>query len=1086
MEKTNITEIITKYFKAVCDAYSLGNVESSYNAPIMALFTDIGCAARDLSGERKGQSGENIDIKLWHTEEEVTETEPFAGVEVKKVGGIDKRALSQIKIEADSYGNAILTDNIEWRFWRAGDTEMYTGLRIMELVDGKLVLREDNIELFFSLLEDFLLRDPAQIKSSTKLAEYMAMHARTIRSIISGILKDDGTGQPLLTDNQKKLPMFMELYGLYRRIKSDLRPLMNTREFADMYAQTIVYGLFIARYNDTTPDSFDRYEAIKYLQEESELLKQFFLHIAGSGRKHPTLEGVIDKLCSLYRICNISNLLERDEKKDTIIHFYEEFLTFYDPALRKSLGVFYTPVQAVQYLISFVDKILVKDFAIEGGLSNNEQITTKVPCAPYKITKNKWSDEMTISVPRVAILDPACGTGSFGAEIIKYIKNTYFSGARSVFYENYIQQENGLLSRLIGFEIMMTSYVVAHLKIRRTIDETLGHLPTTQLPTNIFLTNTLTPPMSDLERGEQLTLFDFSAAITEEAYNADTWKTRRPIKVIIGNPPYLAASTNPYDISAYKTETDGVTDFGEKKHWLNDDYVKFFRFSEQIIDKNKEGVLAFVSNNGYLDNPTFRGMRGSLLRTFDKIYIVNLHGSANKKETAPDGSKDENIFDIMQGVSLFIGVKKTKKTDWAKVYYTDIWGTREAKFEALAKGNLVFSQLKLDQKMAYFIPFGSNDKEAYDKGVSVAELFPVNVAGIVSGNDGASIAPTKAELIRRMDIVKNATEEKDIFDLWGRFSRGQTAEKIQNDVLSGGTITPISFRPFDSRWTYYSGNSCGWVLWPREKNTMGHLLAEPNCPIGANIGLVFCKTSRSFFSPFVSQNIIAHRLFSAMCEITYIAPLYLRSESGLTGESWTANLNDEAFNKLTQYLSEKPEPIEIFDYVYGILHDPVYCEKYEQYLCRDFPRVPIINKPEKKRDEGEFYVSEELYREYVSAGERLRKLHLMQIKAPAELALEPNTPDDMEVGAIKYKNGALQLNANKRITGISQEVWKYQIGGHQVLDKWFKEHKGEALTIDSFTHIENIVGALDETIKLREYLRGLHCEEDSTNQTHER
>ena len=160
--------------------------------------------------------------------------------------------------------------------------------------------------------------------------------------------------------------------------------------------------------------------------------------------------------------------------------------------------------------------------------------------------------------------------------------------------------------------------------------------------------------------------------------------------------------------------------------------------------------------------------------------------------------------------------------------------------------------------------------------------------------------------------------------------------------------------------------------------------------------------------------------------------------------------------------------------MYGILHDPVYCEKCEQYLCRDFPRVPIINTPEKERDEGEFYVSEELYREYVSAGERLRKLHLMQIKAPAELALEPNTPDDMEIGAIKYKNGVLQLNANKRITGISQEVWKYQIGGHQVLDKWFKEHKGEALTIDSFTHIENIVGALDETIRIREHLKGLH------------
>ncbi len=1074
MESVKSSDIISKYYRAVCDAYRLGNVESSYNAPIMELFISVGCAARDLSGERKGQTGENIDIKLWHSEEEVTETEPFAGVEVKKVGGIDKRALSQIKTEADRYGNAILTDNLEWRFWRAGDTEMYTGLRLIELVDGKLILKEENIELFISLVEDFLLRDPAQIKSSTKLAEYMAMHARTIRSIVSGILKDDGNGQPLVNDNQKRLPMFMELYGLYSRIKSDLRPLMTSREFADMYAQTIVYGLFIARYNDTTPDSFDRYEAIKFLQEESELLKQFFMHIAGSGRKHPTLEGVIDKLCSLYRICNISALLERDERKDTIIHFYEEFLMFYDPALRKSLGVFYTPVQAVQYLVSMVDKILVDDFGIDGGLSNNELITTKVPCSPYQVTKTKWSNEKSISVPRIAILDPACGTGSFGAEIIKYIKNKYFSGARSAFYENYIQQENGLLSRLIGFEIMMTSYVVAHLKIRRTIDETIGHMPAVQLPTNIFLTNTLAPPVSDLERGEQLSFFDFSAAITEEAYNADTWKSRRPIKIIIGNPPYLAASTNPYDISAYKTETDGVTDFGERKHWLNDDYVKFFRFSEQIINKNKDGVLAFVSNNGYLDNPTFRGMRGSLLRSFDKIYIVNLHGSANKKETAPDGSKDENIFDIMQGVSLFIGVKKTKKLDWAKVYYADIWGTREAKLDILAKGELAFTQLKIDPKMAYFIPFGNSDKEAYNKGVSLSELFPTNVTGIVSGNDGVAIAPTEAELTRRMSIVKNATDEKDIFELWGRFSRGQTTEKIQNDVLSDGKITPIAFRPFDSRWTYYSGNSCGWVLWPREKITMGHLLAEPTSPIGANIGLVFCKTSRTFFSPFVSQNIIAHRLFSAMCEITYIAPLYLHSELDITGENWNANLNDEAYNKLTQYLTVKPQPIEIFDYVYGILHDPSYCEKYEQYLCRDFPRVPVVNVPAEERNDDDFYVSENLFKEYVSVGARLRKLHLMQTKAPAELTLEPNTPDDMEIGAVKYKNGILCLNENKCITGISQDVWEYQIGGHQVLDKWFKEHKGEMLTIDSFTHIENVVGLLNETIKLRNCLRNLH------------
>ena len=222
------------------------------------------------------------------------------------------------------------------------------------------------------------------------------------------------------------------------------------------------------------------------------------------------------------------------------------------------------------------------------------------------------------------------------------------------------------------------------------------------------------------------------------------------------------------------------------------------------------------------------------------------------------------------------------------------------------------------------------------------------------------------------------------------------------------------------------------------------------------------------------MNIIAHRLFSALCEITYIAPLYLHFGSQITGEGWRADLYDDAFDRLTQYLLTKPTPIEVFDYVYGILHDPVYIERYEQYLCRDFPRVPIINEPEEKRDKGEFYVSEELYKEYVAVGKRLRELHLMQSKAPAELTLESDTSDDMEIGAVNYKNGVLQLNSSKRIVGISKDVWEYQIGGYQVLSKWFKEHKGEELTIDIFNHIENVVGVLSETIGLIEYLRKLH------------
>lgn len=1073
MEKKVYSAIINKYYKAVREVYELGNVESSYNPHIIQMFTDIGCIAQDLSGGRSGTSGENIDIKLWHSEDDVTKIEPFAGVEVKKINGIDKRALGQIVIEVETYGNAILTDNLIWKFWQAGDTKMYAEIELLEFKNGILLLKKENIDLFVSILEDFLLKNPAQIKSSSKLAEYMAIHARTIRSIVLGILGEDDNGQPLDNNYQWSLPMFQELYGLYNKIKSELSPSMNTKEFADMYAQTIVYGLFIARYKDTTLDTFDKYEAIGYLQDESELLKQFFIHIT-MGKMNPTLESVIDKLCELYKICDISFLLGRDEHKDTIVHFYEEFLTYYDPELRKSLGVFYTPNEAVHYLVNMVDELLINELNVDNGLSNNEYITTNVPCAPKEIKKGKWITEEEISVSSIAILDPACGTGSFGAEIIRCVKDKYFSGAKEAFYEDYIQDKNGLLSRVIGFEIMMTSYVVAHLKMRRMLNSTLGHTPYVQVPINIFLTNTLAPPMSDVERGKQLTLLDFSAAITDEAYHADTWKARRPIKVVIGNPPWLSTSSNPYDISSYKKETDGVTDLGEKKHLLNDDYVKFFHFAEQIIGKDDGGILAFVSNNGYLENPTFRGMRGSLLRTFDKIWIVNLHGSANKQETTPDGGKDENIFDIKVGVSLFIGVKKTDSKEWANVYYTDLWGTKDYKLNTLEKGGLDFTELTIDSKMAYFVPFGSDDKEYYDGGVSITELFPTNVTGVQSGKDKVALAPTRYELVRRMDIVKHSTTDEEIMELWGKFTAGQSAEKIKNDVLSDGVITQISYRPFDLRWTYYSGKSSGWLHRPREKSTMGHLLAKTTSPIGENIGLVFGRTSRPYFSPFVSKKIIAHRLFSAKCEITYVAPLYLVStdESGV--EIWKDNIDEMAYNKLTQYLLEKPSPIEVFDYVYGILHDPIYAEQYEQYLCRDFPRVPIINDKNIENEDGAFFVSTNLFYEYVSIGSKLRKLHLMESKYPIELTLEPNTSEDMEIGAIKYKKGVLQLNDNKQILGIPKEVWDYKIGGYKVLDKWFKEHKGDTLTIDSFTHIENIVGVLEETIKLKEHLRNLH------------
>ncbi|MCL2198512.1 MAG: hypothetical protein FWB80_06285 [Defluviitaleaceae bacterium] len=1074
-----MTQHIQEYFKAVCEAYRIGNIETSYNAPIMTLMSSFECIARDLSGGRGGQAGENPDIKIWCGGTEITETEPFAMIEVKKIGGIDSRAKTQAKKGAALFGYAILTDNTVWEFWRAGEDKMYGGVKLMEHVDGNLTLKKENVELFISLINDFLLQDPAQIRSSNKLAEYMALHANTIRNVITGILKENEDKLPFVDERQKGLPLFPELYGLFCRIKADLRPLLNTRSFADMYAQTIVYGLFIARYNDKTTAVFNRYEAIRKLQEESALLNRFFEHITNTGTKHPTLDAVIDKLCALYQICDISALLSCEKRGDTIVHFYEDFLTYYDPVLRKSLGVFYTPHQVVRYLVFMVDKLLVQDFGIVGGLSNNDQIQVTVPCERYEYQKSKhakkeWRDTKEITVPRVAILDPATGTGTFHAEIIKYIKETYFSGVRAAFYDDYIKDENGLLSRMIGFEIMMTSYAVAHLNIRRTVEETLGEVPDIQLPTNIFLTNTLAPPNSKFERGEQMSLFDFSAAITDEAYKADTWKARRPIKVIIGNPPYLMASTTPFNIEEYKTETDGVTTLKERNSkMLNDDYVKFFRFAEKIINDNSEGILAFVSNNGFLENQTFRGMRACLLRTFDKIFIINLHGSSDKKEVAPDGSKDENIFDIMRGISLFIGIKKSSNPDWAKVYYADLWGLRKNKFQILHDGEIIYKEISPDPKTAFLIPYGSDDQLIYEKGISISELFILRSAGASSGNDKVAIAPTKEELMRRVNVVKNATNEKQILELFGKFTRDQNAEKIQNDVLmNDGVVVPVTYRPFDTRWTFYTGKSGGWMDMPREKRTMGQLLAKKDTPLGKNIGLVFARCDspiNDFSMIFVSDTIIDNRSTSAQsASVPQIAPLYIRDEKS----GWIPNFGSGIVAKLTAHMTTPPPTIEIFDYIYGILHDPIYRKRFGEYLKRDFPRVPIINAP--KEGDYDFIVTEDMFRAYVTAGERLRKLHLMQEKVPAHIKIDPPTAVDLEIGAIKYKDGILHLNPSKRITGISEDVWNYRIGGYQVLDKWFKSHKGKTMRIDDFDHIATVVGLLAETIKIQSELAKLH------------
>lgn len=437
MEKVIDDKIIKNAMKIYCQEvnkyYKAGNIESSYNKPVIDLIQSFDCTAHDFSGARSGLNGENIDIKLWHTNEDINKMPPFGAIEVKKVDGVDGRARNQIIIESKKFGNVILTDNVYWMFYKSDSDKMYNGFQLLiKNENNEFEIDKSKVDLFIATIKDFVLEKPNEIRSSNRLAYYMSEYARTIKTIVFNILQ---------TDSSK--PMYNELYALYSRLKEELLPDLDIKTFSDMYAQTIVYGLFIARYNDKTTENFTRGEAIENLSKESHLLKQFFQHIATSEELHPTLDDSITKLCNLYALTDLKKLLDQYEKKDAIVHFYEDFLTYYDIEQKKEFGAYYTPIQVVDYIVNMVDKSLIDDFNIDKGLANNDTITINVKCQPYTERK-KVKNEKKIDVPKVAILDPACGTGTFGAEIIKYIKNKYFSNGNEIFYKDWLQEKNAI------------------------------------------------------------------------------------------------------------------------------------------------------------------------------------------------------------------------------------------------------------------------------------------------------------------------------------------------------------------------------------------------------------------------------------------------------------------------------------------------------------------------------------------------------------------------------------------------------------------------------------------------------------------
>lgn len=1021
--------MVNQYINQLLLELATGNaLEHSYRPALKALFESIDSTIKAVNEPSRSAYGAP-DFAFYKQKDASLS---LGYVETKDITvNLDTIEKSEQLKRYLGYANLILTNYLEFRFFRNG--EKYHTIRIARLDHSVIVPIEENYGLLLREIKTFLESTPETITNAPRLAKIMGGKAARIRDNVVSYLK---LAPPQGNDH---------LLRIYKIMQELLVHDLTNEKFADMYAQTLVYGLFVARYYDETPENFTRQEARDLIPASNPFLQQFFDHITGANFDK-RLAYIVDELCDVFAVSAVHEIIAKHYNlfgevvdKDPIIHFYEDFLKEYDHGLRKKMGAYYTPVAVVNFIIRAVDDILKNEFSLSQGLADTSKIERQV------IQQGTKAKEV---LHKVQILDPAVGTATFLNEIIKFIFQK-FKGQEGV-WKNYVEKE--LLSRLYGFELMMAPYTIAHLKLAMTLKETgIDHF---EKRLGVYLTNTLEEGIKT-----QDTLFGigFGESIAEESRQAAEIKSNKPIMIILGNPPYSGISSNETNyannlINKYKVEPGGRIKLKERKHWLNDDYVKFIGFAEKMISETGEGILAMITNNGYIDNPTFRGMRWHLAKTFDKIYVYDLHGNVNKHEVAPGGGKDENVFDIMQGVGIVLAIKTDKKNkgELGEIYHADLYGSRKYKFDELS-ATPKWQKLKLDSKMVYFVPKNTQGQDEYEKGFSVEELFLHSVTGIVTMGDNFIINESKEVIAER--VQKLARGEYTELQLNQEFGLGKNYAKFVIDnhtkiQFDSSKLVRINYRPFDNLWTYFDNR----VIWRWRENVMRHLIGHQN------ISLVIPRQAitNNYSHVQVSRFIVDAREQYSNKGIPLQIPLYLYHEDGTK----TSNLRREVVSEIEKRIG-KTLPEDIFDYIYAVLHSQAYREKYKEFLKIDFPRVPY------PRDKNSFNALVEL-------GGRLRKLHLMEDPDIESLITTYSVVGENMVEKVEYSADKVFINDSQYFGNVSKEAWNFYVGGYQPAQKWLKDRKGRRLTYDDIIYYQKIVKVLIQTEQLMIKIDGIN------------
>ena len=948
----------------------------------------------------------------------------------------------------DRYRNAldnlIITDYLDFWFYKNG--ELTIKIQIAKIENGVVIPVIENFSLFENNIKSFVTFVSQTITSPLKLAKMMAGKARLLESVIEkAILSEDES------DANNSLKEQLEIF------KATLIHDITPQSFADIYAQTIAYGMFAARLHDTTLQDFSRQEAVFLIPKSNPFLRGLFNYVSGA-ECDDRLIWIIDSLAEIFLATDIKKLLEGFLQKtgmnDPIIHFYETFLGEYNPALRKSRGVWYTPEAVVNFIVRACDEVLKDEFALSDGLSDETKIKIKVDDHDAGYTKTGQKRQKEIEVHKVQVLDPATGTGTFLAETIKFIKKDFWGGSWSSYVEEH------LIPRLNGFELLMASYAMAHLKLDLLLLET-GYKPSKeQKRFNVFLTNSL-------ESHHEHTGSLFASYLANESKAADRVKKEVPVMVVMGNPPYAVSSSNKNDwiqnlIADYKK------DLNEKNiQPLSDDYIKFIRYGQHYIEKNGEGILAYISNNSFIDGIIHRQMRKSLLECFDKIYILDLHGNAKKKEVSPDGSKDENVFDIMQGVSINIFIKKKSESKkLAEVYHYDLYGKRDFKYQFLSHNSLKsvnWNKLKYSEPNYFFMEQNINSKEDYINSFKISEIYPQHSSGVETRKDSLVISFDSKNLEQIVEDFKQLTG--DILATRYKLDNNSRDWKIdwaKEDIIKNNPkIKDITYRPFDFRKIIYTGKTKGINGYPMYNN-FKHIVSNEN--IGLSIMKKLVNTT-DFRSIFVSKNMIDKNFYGFQ---TYFFPLYLYpDENSLTNER-TPNLNLEIIKEIEEklglkFVNEREQntttfaPIDILDYIYAVLHSPNYREKYKEFLKIDFPRIP--------------YPTFETFWQLVNLGGKLRSLHLLEDSSLDNRIIDINGEGELKITNKLAKKDTvitdnlvtLNLNSEVSIINIPLVAWEFYIGGYQPAQKWLKDRCDRTLSRADLKHYNRIINALCKT-----------------------